>query len=85
MCWLCGQYLAARILVILTVSCVVILFCISCYNDYGNNIKGCVIACCNYLLYKNAEVVPVQLAIETNRPANSIAIPIQTTNVVIIN
>ena len=85
MCWLCGQYLAGRIVVIIIMVFIIILCFISCYRDYGKNIIGCLGSCCNYILYKKAEVVPIQLAVETNIPINTVAIPIKTTIAIIVN
>jgi len=85
MCWLCGQYLAGRIMVIIIIVFIIILCFISCYKDYGKNIIDCLVVCCNYVLYKKAKVFPVQLAIETNIPINAIAIPIKTNTVIIVN
>ncbi len=85
MCWLCGQYLAGRIVVIIIMVFIIILCFISCYRDYGKNIIGCLGTCLNYILYKKAKVFPVQLAIETNIPINAVAIPIKTHTVIIVN
>ena len=85
MCWFCGQYLAARIVIIIILIFIIILCCISCYKDYGKNIISCLVVCFNYVLYKKAKVFPVQLAIETNIPINTVAIPIKTHTVIIVN
>jgi hypothetical protein len=84
MCWVCGEYMIARIFLIIIVTFTIILCCINCFKDYSKNVEGCIITCYYYIRYKKAEVVPIQNAIQTTLPVNTMGVPSRTETAIII-
>jgi len=84
MCWFCGEYVVDRIFFTILLSFCLIVICISCYKDYGNRFIECMKSCIYLFIYKEAKIVPLIVAAETNDPIISVAHQIPTEKVKVI-